>query len=117
MHFKLSQRQLPHSYALSRVINRIMASGDVSPSKLLSSPKHNYEENIDTVRNMVEENPNSSISEVSTAMNLCTGTVWMILRKALRKYSYKPKTVQSLTDQHKLCRVQFCNWILVRGEP
>ena len=103
-HFKLSPHQLPHSYTFSRVINRIMASGDVSPPKL---PK-----NIDSVRNLVEEKPNTTISEVSTAMNLFTGTVWKILRKTLRKYPYKPKTIQSFTDQHKLCRVQFCNWIL-----
>ena len=82
-----------------------------------SSRTKMIEENIDTVRNLVEETPNSSISEVSTAMNLSTGTVWNILRRTLIKYPYKPKTVQSLTDQHKLCRGQFCNWILVRGGP
>ena len=37
-------------------------------------------------------------------MNLSTGIVWKILMKTLRKYHYKPQTVQSLTDQHKLCR-------------
>ena len=36
--------------------------------------------------------------------------------KTLRKYTYKSKTIQSLTDQHKLCRVQFCNWILQQNE-
>ena len=34
-YFKLSPRQLHHSYAFSRVINRFMASCDVSPSKLV----------------------------------------------------------------------------------
>ena len=40
-----------------------MASGDVSPSKLPGSPRTKIiEGNIDTVRNLVEEKPNSSIS-------------------------------------------------------
>ena len=62
-HFKLSPRQLPHSYAFSRFINRFMASGDVSPSKLPGPPRTKIiEENINTVRNLVEETPNSSTS-------------------------------------------------------
>ena len=36
-------------------------------------------------------------------MNLSTDTVWIILRKTLRK---QHTTVQSLTDQHKLYRLQ-----------
>ena len=32
------------------------------------------------------------------------------LSKTLKKYPYKPKTVQTLTDQHKLSRVECCNW-------
>ena len=40
-----------------------MASGDVSSSELLGPPQTKImEENIDTVRNLVEEKPNSSIS-------------------------------------------------------
>ena len=54
-HFKLPPRQLPLSNAFSRVINRFMASGDVSPSKLQDPPLIKIiEENIDTVRNRVE---------------------------------------------------------------
>ena len=51
-HFKLSPRQLPHSYTFSKVINRFMASGDVSPSKFPGPPRTKIiEENIDAVRN------------------------------------------------------------------
>ena len=79
-----------------------MASSDVSPSKLPDPPRTKIiDENIDLVRNLVEEKPNSSISEVSTAnsaMNLSTSTVWNILRKTLRRYPYEHKTVESLTD-------------------
>ena len=75
-----------------------MASGDVSPSKLPGPPKTKItEENIDTVGNLVEEKPNSSISEVLTTMNVSTGTLSKSLRKTLRKYLYKPKPVQCFT--------------------
>ena len=116
-HFKLSPRNFPRSDPFSRVINRFMASSDFSPSNLPGPPRTKIiEENIDTVRNMVDKKSNFSISEVSTAMNLFTGTVLKILRKTLRKYTYNPKTVQRFTDEHKLCRIQFCNLILQQNE-
>ena len=80
---------VPHNYAFSRVIDRFMASGDVFPTKLTGPPRTKIiEENIDRVGNLVEEKPDFSFSEVSTAMNLSTGIlcVWKILRKTLRKY-------------------------------
>ena len=62
-HFKLSPYLLPHSYGFSRVINRFMASCDVPPSKILDPYRTKInEEKIDTLRNRVEEKPNSSIS-------------------------------------------------------
>ena len=62
-HFKLSPRRLPLSYAFSRVINRYMASSDVSPSKFRGPSRTEIvKENIDRVRNFVKEKPNSSFS-------------------------------------------------------
>ena len=59
----MSPRQLPRSYAFSRVVNRFMASGDVSPSKLPGLPRTKIiEENIVAKGNLVEEKPDISIS-------------------------------------------------------
>ena len=59
---QLSPRQLHLSYAFSRVINRFKASGDVCPFNLSDPPRTKMiEENIDTVRNLVEEKLNFSI--------------------------------------------------------
>ena len=70
MHFRLTPRQLPHSYSFSRVINRFMSSGDVSPSKLSGPPRTKIiEENINTVKNLVKEEPNSFISFPSPTSN------------------------------------------------
>ena len=47
-------RHLPHSSAFSRVINRLMASVDVSPSKFPGSPEPKLlEKHIGAVRNLV----------------------------------------------------------------
>ena len=62
-HFRLSPRQLPHSYDFSRVINIFMASGDASPFKLPAPPRTKIiEESIDAVRKLVEEKPNFPFS-------------------------------------------------------
>ena len=69
-YLKLSPRQLLHSYAFSRVIDRFMASGDVSPFKLPGPPRTKIiEENIDTVRTLIEEKPNSTISLLTPTSN------------------------------------------------
>ena len=87
-----------------------MVSGDVSLSKLPGPLQTKIiVENIESVRNLVEQKLNSSISLVFTAINLSPGNAWNILRKTLKTYSYKPKTVKWLSDQLKLNRVQFCN--------
>ena len=100
--FKLSPRQLPHSYAFFRVINRFMTSGDVYLSKLAGPPRTKFiEENIDTVRNLVEEKSNSSISDVSTPMNLSMCTV-EDFEEDVERISI---SVLRLTDQHRVCRV------------
>ena len=111
MHFKLSPRQLPHSYAFFRVINRFMVSGDISPSSLPGPPRSKIiDENIDTIRNMVEEKPNSSISlptptsnsilklvntvKISIAsIKIISLLLWMILYQ-------EPKLASNLMEEH-----------------
>ena len=61
-HFKLSPRQLPHSYVFSRVISRFMASGDVSFQAFMSSPNQKYRWKHQYNKNLVEEEPIFSIS-------------------------------------------------------
>ena len=61
-HFKLSPCQLPHSNAFFRVINRSIASRDVSHSKIIGLPRTKIiEKNIDTVKNLIEGKPNYAI--------------------------------------------------------
>ena len=92
-----------------------MASDEVSLSKLPGPLQTKIiEENIDTVRNLIKEKPNLSIFEVSTAMKMSMCTVWKIFRTTLRNFLYKPKTVH-LTNQHKLCKVQFCKLDFASG--
>ena len=66
-----------------------MVSGDVSPSKPPGSPRTEIiEENIDTVRNLVEEKPNSTISLPTQTSNSLAELVNTVERYAasLNKY-------------------------------
>ena len=61
---------------------------------------------------MVENNPSMSIRKISAQLDLGLATVWRILRKDLKMYPYKPKTVQPLTQAHREGRLKFSRWIL-----
>ena len=62
---------------LRREFRKHFKSSPSASSELLTSLRTKIiEENIDTVRNLVQEKPSSSISEVSTAMNLSTVLCW-----------------------------------------
>ena len=39
-------------------------------------------------------------------------TTWLIMRKKLNMYPYKPKNTQPLTQQHKNQRMVFSDWII-----
>ena len=44
-------------------------------------------------------------------MNMSTHTVWLILRKKLKMFPYKPKKIQPLTQAHRNQRVTFSDWL------
>ena len=94
--------QLPHSYAVSKVINRFMASSDVSPSNLPGPPWTKItEENIDRVRNLVEEKPNSSISLLTPTSNSLSDLV-----NTVERYDAKDQIITAVN--HILPRAQAC---------
>ena len=104
-YFKLSARQLPHSYFFSWVINECMASAGVSPSKPLGPLRTKIiEKNIDTVKNLVEENPNSSIS-LPTSTSICLPELVNTVERYVASLN-KNKIITSVNDI--LPRAQAC---------
>ena len=69
------------------------------------------EENITRIKNMIEETPSTSMRKLCSESDISSATVWRILRKALKLFPYKPKTVQPLTQAHRAGRMEFCRWI------
>ena len=116
----MSPRQLPNSNAFPWVINRFMASGDVSHSKLPGLPRNKIiEENIDTLRNLVEVKPNFSISLQTPASNFLPQLVNIVERyaaslnkdrivTAVNVFYQEPKLASNLMEGHFLS----INWNL-----
>ena len=76
-HFKLSPRQLPHSYTFFRVINRFMSFGDVSPFKLQGPPRTIIiEEYIDTIKKSGPTLPFPRCQQQWTCLRVLCGRFW-----------------------------------------
>lgn len=114
-HFNVSPFKIPRLPAFLRVIKRFQATGTVKQRSPPGRPS-NLREHVADVEAVVEDVKNTSISSISSQLNISKTTVWRILRKELKFYPYTPKTVQPLTDRHKIDRSAFCNWILEKGE-
>ena len=69
-------------------------------------------ENCDRVLALIQQDSTMSIRKLSSELNLSNYTIWRILRKKLHMHPYKPKAFVPLTGEHKLARVEFCQWLL-----
>ena len=74
------------------------------------------EENITRIKNMIEETPSTSVRKLCSESDISSATMWRILRKALKLFPYKPKTVQPLTPALRAGRMEFCRWISEKSQ-
>ena len=95
-------RELPSFKAFKTVIDRFSKTGSVLPIKSPGQQKTaRTEENISRVKTVIQENKSLSVRQIAIKLDLTTYTVWQILRKDLKFYPFKSKTVNKLDDDHK----------------
>ena len=74
------------------------------------------EENIESVKVLVEGDQSLSIAEIAQQTGLNTTMVWKILRKKLKLYAYKSRDVIPSSVENMKVRVDFCTWLLALAE-
>lgn len=111
-------RRSPNPNVFLRLINRVRTSGSVVPIRKDIVGRNFYvrdEENEAEVLHAIEEDPTTSIREISRTTEMSRTTVQRILKEnRLRAYHYTK--VQHLMPQDYAQRINFCRWILQQEE-
>ena len=116
LEFKICPFKLPNRSTFFKLFEKFMATGSVHHLKPSGRKVSKVtEDNIILVRQMVEANPKVSIRQISSQLDISTQTAWVIIRKKLKMFPYKPKTTQPLTLQHKKQRIAFSDWVIQKS--
>ena len=105
-------RDVPYKKAFKRIVDHWLAEGSVHYKHPFHPKTVRVEENIQRVRNLVAEDMSWSVRDMAKLLDLPRTIVWEILRKDMRHFPYKSKSVNHLDDDHKKARVKFCEWLL-----
>ena len=117
--FKKNPKEVPLIMAFRRLVERFQQEGEVKPQVPAGRPPLS-EEQVEEVRAFLKPYQQKQISVsvpfISVSLNMSVGTVWMILRKKLKLFPYKPHTTIPRSPSHKVKRKEFCDWFLAQEE-
>jgi hypothetical protein len=86
-------------------------TGSVGRKEGSGRPKVRNEENIETVRQVIEEQPNTSIRHLQQ-VDLSYTTCQRILKQDLHLHPYRLQLVHELLPNDRPRRQQFCQWFM-----
>ena len=112
----IPKSRIPSVKKFWRLIQRFKATGSTDKRHngggKNDKPPTMTEENIELIRQMIEDDNSLSINRIAREVGIDRKTVWLILRKKLKLYPYKQHDVLNLNDRKKEARVEFCTWVL-----
>jgi hypothetical protein len=106
VHFDTFSRKVHHLVHLYR------ETGSVGSKEGSGRPKVRNEENIETVRQVIEEQPNTSIRHLQQQVDLSYTTCQRILKQDLHLHPYRLQLVHELLPNDRPRRQQFCQWFM-----
>ena len=110
---EIPKSRIPSVMKFWRLIQRFKDTGNTENGKSPGRPASAMtEENIELIRQMLEDDNSLSINRIAREVGIDKKTVWILLRKKLRLYPYKQHDVLDLNDRKKEARVEFCTWVL-----
>lgn len=105
-----------HFDKFSRTVHRLVKlfreTGSVGRKEGSGRPKVRNEENIGTVRQVIEEHPNTSIRHLQQRVNLSYTTCQRILKQDLHLHPYRLQLFHELLPNDRPRRQQFCQWFV-----
>ena len=112
-HPEIPNHRIPSVMRFWRLIQRFKDTGNTDkghgPGRKASTMT---EENIEIIRQMLEDDNSLSINRIARDVGVDQKTVWTIMRKKLKLYPYKQHDVLDLNDRKKEARLDFCTWVL-----
>jgi hypothetical protein len=106
VHFDTFSRKVHHLVHLYR------ETGSVGRKEGSGRPKVRNEENIETVRQVIEEQPNTSIRHLQQ-VDLSFTTCQRILKQDLHLQTYRLQLVHEPLPNDRPRRQQFCQWFML----
>ena len=101
--------QIIHWNVFLRDLKRFVATRKIVPEK---SPgalhSASSKQKVELVRSMVKTDHSASLSAFATSLDLTECSVWSTRRKTKDLYTHKLKTIQTLTSEHKMERMNYC---------
>lgn len=97
--------------AVTRYVANFRQAGNVTKTAT-GRPTKRTEENVQLVRNIMENDPHTSVRRVAQQTNLSLGTCHTILRKDAHLYPYRVTVVQELLQHDIPDRLLFCRWFI-----
>lgn len=104
----------PSFNTVKRIINNFLDTGSVHVTK--TNSKRRSQDDIDTVSQIVTENPSSSCRSIAASSDMSKTKVHLILRKDLKLFPYKSRDERLLTDSARAERLEFCQKFLEKAE-
>ena len=118
-HFKVQFKKVPSYNAFKRLVKRFEAKGKLHQATPKGKPPVS-EEAIARVKDFLKpylrRKESVSLLTISNSLDIPLATVWVVVRKKLGWFPYKPRKTIPLTEAHKQDRVNFCNWLLTKPE-
>ena len=99
---------------VKRIINTFLDTGSVHVKK--TNSKRRSQDDIDTVSQIVEENPLSSCRSIAASSDMSKTKVHLILKRELELFPYKSQDERLLTDRARAERLSFCQNFLEKAE-
>ena len=109
-HFEVQLKKVPSYNAFKRLVKRFEAKGELHQATPKGKPPVS-EEAIARVKDFLKpylrRKESVSLLTISNSLDIPLATVWVVVRKKLGWFPYKPRKTIPLTEAHKQDRVNF----------
>ena len=109
-----NSRWTPRASNFDWVIKRFLKSQGHTMGMMPPGMSPPTEQDINLEKVFMKQKKRVSIRGAASPLDMSIGKIWKILRVHLKWFPYKPKTVQTLTEDHKEQRRNACSFFTLK---